>query len=138
MSSMSYKKQRNATSTVLPVLALAAISMLVVGVAQSVSAEVRLFANLNPPNGGIADGKAEFRSDGTFRKLKVQIEDVRPNTKYTVIIAGKWIGTITTNSLGRGELERNTQDGQSVQVVRVGDAVKVLRGTTLVLSGQFR
>ena len=108
--------------------------------ALAASGEVRLFANLNPPNGGIADGKAEYRDRGLEEKVKVQIEDVAKNALFTVKIEGVRVGVITTNSLGTGELERNTNDGQFVPSIQKGDLVQVFKGTsiTVVLSCRFQ
>lgn len=116
------------------------MSLLVIGVAQSASArsaEIRMIADLNPPTGGIADGKADFRDSGISKRLNVEIEDVAANSLFTVKVAGKTIGSIRTNSFGIGELERNTNDGQTVPNVQKGDLVQILRGTTVVLSGRF-
>ena len=80
-------RSRNAIFAIAAVLAA---SLLVVNVGQSAfasSGEVRLTANLNPPNGrGVADGKAEFRDRGSAEKLKVEIEDVAKSAALTVKI----------------------------------------------------
>jgi hypothetical protein len=131
------------SNAIFAVAAIFATSLLVANIGQNAlaaSGEIRLIANLNPPNGGIADGKAEFRDRGSEEKIKVQIEDVAKNARFTVKIDGVKLGTITTNSFGTGELERNTNDGQSVPNVQKGDLVQVFRGTTttVVLSGRFQ
>lgn len=128
---------------ILAITAGIAASLLLVNVGQNAlaaSGEIRLVANLNPPNGGIADGKAEYRDKGTDRQFKVQIEDVAKNARFIVKIDGVRVGTITTNSFGTGELERHTNDGQSVPHIQKGDLVQVFKGTstTVVLSGRFQ
>jgi hypothetical protein len=131
--------------------AVLAMSLLVFSVGQSALAskgsgsgdgdrEIRLLANLNPRNGGTADGKADFRDRGADERLNVEIEDVARNALFTVKVDGRTFGTIRTNSFGTGEIERHTTDGQSVPNVQKGDLVQVFRGTTntVVLSGRFQ
>jgi hypothetical protein len=67
----------------------------------------------------------------------VEVEDVSPNSAFTVEISGEPIGTIRTSSFGIGELELNTNDGQVVLKILKGDLVQIFQGTELVLSGGF-
>ena len=124
------------------VFAMTAISLLIFGIvphnASSTSSEIRMLADLNPTNGGIAaDGHADYRERGNSMRLNVEVEDVSPNTTFTVEISGNTLGTITTNSLGTAELELNTSDGQIVPKALRGDLVQIFQGTDLVLSGAF-
>ncbi len=130
-------------NTIFAMAAVVAASLLAVRIGENAlaaSSEIRLLANLNPPNGGIADGKGDYREKGSDRQLKVQIEDVAKNARFTVKIDGVKVGTITTNGLGTGELDKNTKDGQTVPHVQKGDLVQVFKGTstTVVLSGRFQ
>jgi hypothetical protein len=121
-------------------LAVMAMSLLMFGIGENASAkssEIRMLADLNPPNGGIADGKADYRERGNSKRLNVEVEDVSPNSAFTVKVSGKTIGTIRTNSFGTAELERNTNDGQVVPKILKGDLVQIFQGTKLVLSGRF-
>jgi hypothetical protein len=123
-------------------LAVTAVSLLVFGIVQNASAtssETRMLADLNPPTnvGGIADGRADYRERGNSMRLNVEVEDVSPNTTFTVEISGNALGTITTNSFGTAELELNTNDGQVVPKILRGDLVQIFQGTELVLSGSF-
>ena len=123
-------------------LAVTAVSLLVFGIVQNASAtssETRMLADLNPPTnvGGIADGRADYRERGNSMRLNVEVEDVSPNTTFTVEISGNALGTITTNSFGTAELELNTNDGQVVPKVLRGDLVQIFQVTELVLSGSF-
>jgi hypothetical protein len=46
------------------ILAMAAASSLIFGIVQSASgtsSEIRMLADLNPTNGGISDGRADYR-----------------------------------------------------------------------------
>jgi hypothetical protein len=105
--------------------------------ASATSSEIRMLADLNPTDGGIADGRADYRERGNSMRLNVEVEDVSPNTTFTVEISGNTLGTITTNSFGTAELELNTNDGQVVPKVLRGDLVQIFQGIELVLSGAF-
>ena len=129
-------------------LVMAAMSLLTFGIApQNTSAttsEIRMLADLNPPPSGVgmgaaaaADGRADYRERGNSMRLNVEVEDVSPNTTFTVEISENTLGTITTNSFGTAELELNTNDGQAVPKVLRGDLVEILQGPQLVLSGRF-
>jgi plastocyanin len=123
------------------VLTMTAASLLIFGILQNASAtssEIRMLADLNPTNGGeMADGRADYRERGLSTRLNVEVEDVPPNSTFTVEISGEPLGTIRTNSLGIGELERNTNDGQAIPKILGGDLIQVFQGTELVLSGSF-
>jgi plastocyanin len=129
------------------ILVMAAMSLLTFGIApQNTSAttsEIRMLADLNPPPSGVgmgaaaADGRADYRERGNSMRLNVEVEDVSPNTTFTVEISENTLGTITTNSFGTAELELNTNDGQAVPKVLRGDLVEILQGPQLVLSGSF-
>jgi hypothetical protein len=67
-----------------------------------------MLADLNTTNGGIADGRANYRERDNSMRLNVEVEDVSPNSTFTVEISGEPIGTITTSNFGIGELELNT------------------------------
>jgi hypothetical protein len=121
-------------------LVMTAMSLLISAIVQNASAtssEIRMLADLNPTNGGIADGKADYRERGNSTRLNVEVEDVSPNSAFTVEISGEPIGTIRTSSFGIGELELNTNDGQVVPKILKGDLVQIFQGTELVLSGGF-
>jgi plastocyanin len=112
--------------------------------ASATSSEIRMLADLNPPTnveGGVgiaaADGNADYRERDNSMRLNVEVEDVSPNSTFTIEISGNTLGTITTNSFGTAELELNTNDGQVVPKVLRGDLVEIFQGTELVLSGSF-
>ena len=121
-------------------LAMTAMSLLIFAIVQNASAtssEIRMLADLNPTNGGIADGRADYRERGNSMRLNVEVEDVSPNSTFNVEISGEPIGAISTSSFGVGELELNTNDGQVVPKILTGDLVQIFQGTELVLSGGF-
>jgi hypothetical protein len=122
------------------ILAMAALSLLIFGIVQNTSAtssEIRMLADLNPTSGSIADGRADYRERDNSMRLNVEVEDVSPNSTFTVEVSGESIGTITTSSFGTGELELNTNDGQVVPKILGGDLVEIFQGAELVLSGGF-
>ena len=131
------------------ILVIAAMSSLTFGIitqnASATTSEIRMLADLNPPPGGggiaaaatAADGRADYRERGISLRLNVEIEDVTPNSTFTIEVSGNTLGTITTNSFGIAELELNTNDGQVVPKVLGGDLVQIFQGPQLVLSGSF-
>jgi hypothetical protein len=107
-------------------LVVTAMSLLIFTTVQNASAtssEIRMLADLNPTDGGIADGRADYRERGNSMRLNVEVEDVSPNTTFTVEISGNTLGT--------------TNDGQVVPKVLRGDLVQIFQGIELVLSGAF-
>jgi hypothetical protein len=105
--------------------------------ASATNSEIRMLADLNPTNGEVADGHADYRERGNSIRLNVEVEDVSPNTTFTIEISGNTLGTITSNSFGTAELELNTNDGQAVPKILRGDLVQIFQGAELVLSGGF-
>ena len=99
--------------------------------------EVRLIAKMMT---GAASGKADYRERGNRKRLNVEAEDLPPGTRtsQTVFVNDMQVGIMTlepcpvATQLLCGELELNTQDGQSVPAGIMADkSVKI--GT--VLSG---
>ncbi len=84
-------------------------------------------------------GHAEFRVRGTRRVFKVEVEDVNlaDSTELTVKLNGDVVGTLVLD-LREGELELNTNDGDTVPDSVAGKTVTVVTadGATVV-SGQF-
>jgi hypothetical protein len=86
-------------------------------------------------------GVAEFRiHPGGSRKFKVQVEDVGlpPGTLLNVFVNQSRVGGIVLNSLLRGELEFNTNDGQPVPAIADGTSIALTdaAGAT-ILAGTF-
>ena len=104
--------------------------------------EVRLSAKMVS---GAASGKADYRERGNRRRLNVEAEDL-PNTTpspQTVFVNGSPVGSMTlaacpvpATQLLCGELELNTQDGQSVPVIARGQIVNI-GANPAVLAGTF-
>ena len=95
-------------------------------------------------SGKTPEGNADFRLDDKGRsRLNVEVENVNlpANTMLTVSIVhgaiSTSVGTIQLSALGAGELELNSQDGDTVPAVQAGDMVTVANGATKILAGVF-
>ncbi len=106
-------------------------------------AEVRLRTALagGATAGLTPSGHAEFRAIATQgrARLNVEVEDVNlpAGTSVDVLVDGAKVGSITISGapIRGGELELNSQDGQSVPNVKPGAVVVVKNGTMAILSG---
>ncbi len=90
-------------------------------------------------NGVTPKGEAEFRVRGQQTKFKVEVEHVNlpDGTVLTVKVNDNPVGTLTLN-LGTGELQLNSNDGDTVPAIQTGDQVTVTDSSgTVLLSGQF-
>lgn len=111
--------------------------------ASSSTTETRLRTRLSGPNiGGVApQGNAEFRSNPSRGRssLKVQAEHVNlpAGTQLAVTLNSQSVGTITLDAFGFGELDLDSQDGDTVPTVQKGTTVAVSNGGTGILIGIF-
>jgi len=94
--------------------------------------------------GKTPEGSAEFRSDAKGRtRFTVEVENVNlpGGTLLDVAIqhngASKTLGQITLSTQGFGELELDSQDGDSIPTVQTGDMVTVSNAGTTILAGGF-
>ncbi len=73
--------------------------------------ETRLRAEL----AGIGDisGQADFRDKEGRKKFSVEVEGLTPNSMFDVMVAGVVVGTVTTDGLGFGDfnLDSNFEPG---------------------------
>jgi len=109
--------------------------------------EVRLRTRLSgaPINGKTPEGQADFRMDSSRNRsrLNVEVENVNLAAgtvlKVVVTLAGvpTTVGSITLNAFGAGELELNSQDGDTVPAIVAGDMIAVKNGTMTILAGVF-
>jgi hypothetical protein len=87
-----------------------------------------------------ANGKAKYRvfQDGS-RKLEIEVEDVplATGTVLTAVVDGTVFGTFTLNSLHAGEIEHETENGQTVPTVTASSTVVVKNGADTVVQGSF-
>ncbi|HEX8070823.1 MAG TPA: hypothetical protein VF546_12780 [Pyrinomonadaceae bacterium] len=92
-------------------------------------------------NGVIPKGHADLRvrADGS-RRFEVEVEDVNlpAGTTFTVLVDNVNVGIIQLGPFFKGELELESEHGQTVPTINTGTTVAVVRadGTTLVI-GSF-
>jgi hypothetical protein len=95
--------------------------------------------------GQTPNGHAEFRVDSEHgrTRLNVEVEDVNlaAGTMLDVVVnhagASTKVGTIKLDALRSGELELNSEDGDTVPAVQMGDIVIVMNGGVAILTGVF-
>lgn len=108
--------------------------------------ETRLRARLTGQaiQGVTPEGSADFRSESGRTRLQVEVEHVNlpAGTVLTVSVqsganAPVQVGTITLSATGFGELELDSQHGDTVPAILNGDVVSVSNGTAAILAGAF-
>ena len=108
--------------------------------------EVRLKTRLAGAaiQGKTPEGSAEFRSDQRGRtKFMVEVENINlpAGTVLDVAVqhngASQTVGQIKLSAAGSGELELESQDGDTVPAVQAGDMVTVSNAGTTILAGVF-
>ncbi|MDT7541450.1 MAG: hypothetical protein QOE33_1354 [Acidobacteriota bacterium] len=92
--------------------------------------------------GMLPQGHADFRSRvGGARTFEVEVEDVNlpAGTALSVLINGTNVGQIVLNSVFRGEIELETEHGQTVPAITQGTTVTIINTATgaTVLAGTF-
>ncbi|MBI5288739.1 MAG: hypothetical protein HY873_07175 [Chloroflexi bacterium] len=110
----------------------------------STKAEVRLDV-VDTANNALASGKAKSEQRPDRTRFSIEAEDVQTEpgayqvriTRNGSPVADSAGITLNVDTLGFGETELNTQDGDTVPTVLSGDLVEVLdpTGTTVILSG---
>lgn len=91
------------------------------------------------PMTGAGKAKATFKTRGAEAELQVEGENMRRNTTFKVTIGnGKFVGTVTTDALGRFAARRAWRG--TFPQIKVGDTVVVRYATTqaVAVSGTFR
>jgi hypothetical protein len=87
-----------------------------------------------------ASGKAAYKVNGSERELQIEVEHVRDlaGKQVRVFVNGSLLATAKVSSLGQIHVERRTESGQSVPVIRSGSTVRVRTlGGTMIASGAF-
>jgi hypothetical protein len=90
-----------------------------------------------------AKGYAKFKNRGGEREFEVELEHLRQlsNQRLGVCLNGSRVGSLKINSLGRGELNLNSDSGEKVPSVGANTKVQVHTNNScsaaLVASGQF-
>ncbi len=106
------------------------------------SGEVRI--NLSSSSAfASAKGYAKFKDRGGEREFEVELEHLNQlsNQRLAVCVNGSRIGSLKMNSLGRGELNLNSEAKEQVPAIVKNSRVQIhtnnLCSATLVASGQF-
>lgn len=87
-----------------------------------------------------AKGTAKYKADGGEREFQVELENVKSLAGKTVNVFadGVKVGSFRVSKLGTGRLNRNTDLGQSVPMIRAGSAIQIKTGAgALIASGSF-
>ncbi|HMC62473.1 MAG TPA: hypothetical protein VKJ01_24980 [Candidatus Solibacter sp.] len=95
--------------------------------------------------GQTPNGHADTRVDSSRgrSRVNVEVEDVNlaAGTMLTVVVihgdSRTMVGTITLDAFHSGELELNSQDGDTVPAVQQGDIVIVMNADVAILTGVF-
>ncbi len=90
-----------------------------------------------------AKGYAKFKDRGGEREFEVELEHLNrlSGQRLAVCLGNSRVGSLKINSLGRGELNLNSESGERIPSVTQGSRVRVHLndscGATLVASGNF-
>jgi hypothetical protein len=82
-----------------------------------------------------AEFEQETENGVTKRKFKAQIEHAAPNTSYAVIVNGVSVGSVITNSRGKGSLVLTTQPKDSKETPMPSNFPNVTIGTPVTIGG---
>jgi plastocyanin len=85
-----------------------------------------------------ATGRAAFEMRANRSTLSVAVTNVVSTTSVDVFVNGNFVGTITLDSNGNGELDLNTANGDMVPNLHDGDEIEVYDAAddvTLILLG---
>ncbi len=101
------------------------------------SASQEFIARFDPVAGvsRSAEFEQETENGVTKRKFKAQIEHATPNTSYAVIVNGVSVGSVMTNSRGKGSLVLTTQPKDSKDTPMPSNFPTVSIGTPVSIGG---
>lgn len=137
----------SATRTIRRAVSALLFSLLLTGLVGTVLArdtETRLRTRLSGAAIGakVPEGSADSRQDTSRNRARIQVEVENVNlpvgTILTVVLNNvTTIGTIKLGATGFGELELDSQDGDTVPTVAPGNTITVLNGASAILAGAF-
>jgi hypothetical protein len=87
-----------------------------------------------------AFARAEFRDQGRGRlRLDVEVEDVASTDMVVVLINGTPVAAIALDENGDGQIDLETQRGDTVPAISAGDVITIADADsgTLLLQGTF-
>lgn len=103
----------------------------------TVNRQIALKGSVSFPN---ATGSAQYQAQGAQRELQVEVESLKvlAGKHVNVFVNGnKWASPVV-GILGKINVDRNTERGQSVPVIKSGSTVRVRTlGGTLIAGGTF-
>ena len=116
------------------VFALLTIAVLVISVAQYADAKRPTYIAFLSGSGD-DKGKVVWKTeDGGLKRIDVELENLRANTTYTVVVNGQTVGTVTTDGFGDADKQFL---GSNLPTVTAGNTATIKNGSTTVLSGTF-
>ena len=103
----------------------------------TLSDETRYYAGLS--GSGVGNGVAEYRETSSRRRLDVSASSITlaSGTVLSVRVNGNAVDNMTVDSFANASLSLDTNNGNTVPTIAVGNTVQVLQGTTVVASGTF-
>jgi hypothetical protein len=87
-----------------------------------------------------AKGTAKYKNEGGEREFQAELENAKALAGKTVDVYanGAKVGSFRVNNLGRGEMNRNSDRGQSVPNIHAGSAVQIkTKAGVVIVSGSF-
>ena len=103
----------------------------------AVNRQVALHGSTSFPN---ATGSAQYQASSGQRELQVEVEHIKvlAGKQVNVFVNGKKWASPRVSSLGKMDVDRNTEIGQSVPTIKAGSTVRVRTlGGTLIAGGSF-
>jgi hypothetical protein len=124
-------------SLIASLAAVAAIAPVASASPTAVNRQIALKGSVSFPN---ATGSAQYQAQGTQRELQVEVEHIRvlAGKHVNVFVNGNKWASPRVSSLGKIDVDRNTERGQKVPVIKAGSTVRVRTlGGTLIARGTF-
>jgi hypothetical protein len=108
---------------------------------EPLSDETRYYAVMSGAaiGGTTPQGLVEYRDTGSRRRLFINASSVNlaAGTSLSVRVNGATVGSMSVDSFANAALSLDTNNGNSVPVVAVGNTAEYLQGTTVILAGAF-
>lgn len=131
------KRRTLITALIACIAAVAAIAPAAYASGSGTTRTIALNGSVSFPG---ATGKAVYKVKAGERELQIEVEHVRAlaGKHVNVFVNGNKLTSPVVNSLGTIEVNRNTERGQSVPIIKTGSTVRVRTlGGTMIASGTF-
>lgn len=116
---------------------LAVLAIAVPAASAAVQRQIALHGSSSFPN---ATGTAQYQASSSQRELQVEVEHIKvlAGKHVNIFVNGAKWASPTVSSLGKVDVSRNTELGQSVPTIKSGSTVRVRTlGGTLIAGGTF-